>query len=81
MISLIYFILFFIGLIIIIKGSDIFVDNSVKIAETFNISKLVIGATLVSIGTVLPETFVSVISSYKGISDMAFRKCYRFNCF
>ena len=43
------------GLILILKGGDWFVDASVKIAKALKIPELVIGATVVSIGTTLPE--------------------------
>lgn len=65
------FILFLAGLIMLVKGGDLFVDSSVWMAKKYNISPAIIGATIVSIATTLPEFFVSTISSYEGFSDMA----------
>ena len=61
-----------IGFILLIKFSDIFVDESVNIAKIFGISEIIIGATIVSIGTTLPETLVSAISAFKGHGDISF---------
>ena len=66
------FLLLIIGFIILIKASDYFVDASINIAKTFKISEVVIGATIVSIGTTLPETMVSATSAFKGHSDISY---------
>lgn len=58
------------GLFLLIKGSDIFVDASVKIAKILKMSEILIGMTLVCFGTSLPELFVSVNGSIKGTSDL-----------
>lgn len=58
------------GIFLLIKGSDIFVDASVKIAKILKMSELLIGMTLVCFGTSLPELFVSVNGSIKGTSDL-----------
>lgn len=71
MYQFLYFILFFIGLIMIIKGSDWFIDSTVWAAEVFRIPQIIIGATIVSICTTLPETFVSMTAAIKGETDMA----------
>jgi cation:H+ antiporter len=63
--------LFLIGLAILIKGSNFFVGSSAFIARYFGISKLIIGLTLVSIGTSLPELGASVYASYKGEGGIA----------
>lgn len=63
--------LFFTGLIMIIKGGDWFVDASIWIANKTGISFSVIGATIISVATTLPEFFVSTIASNEGFSDMA----------
>ncbi len=52
-------ILFLIGFVLLIKGGDWFVDGAVGIAHRFNLPELLIGATVVSIGTTLPEVMVS----------------------
>ncbi len=70
--QLIYFLLFALGLVLIIKGSDWFIDSVIWIANAFNIPYIIIGATIVSICTSLPETFVSLTASVKGETDVAF---------
>ena len=51
--------LFLLGFLLLIKGGDWFVDGAVGIAHRFNLPELLIGATVVSIGTTLPEVMVS----------------------
>lgn len=63
--------LFIIGLILIIKGGDWFVDSASWIAEVAGVPKFVIGATIVSIATTLPEMIVSIIATAKGNVEMA----------
>ena len=65
-------ILFLIGFFALIKGGDWFVDGSVSIAKKLHMPELLIGATIVSIGTTLPEVMVSSTSAIKGIGDMAY---------
>ncbi|MFA6867037.1 MAG: calcium/sodium antiporter [Clostridia bacterium] len=64
-------ILFIVGLLLIIKGGDWFVDGSIWIAKKTGIPSLIIGATIVSIGTTIPEICVSVFSVIKsfGVTD------------
>ena len=59
-------ILFIIGLLLIIKGGDWFVDAASWIAEKSGIPKFIIGATIVSIATTLPELIVSIIAAIEG---------------
>ncbi len=63
--------LFIIGLIMIVKGGDWFLDATIWIAERTGISFGIIGATIVSVATTLPELFVSTLSSKEGFTDMA----------
>ena len=56
-------ILFCIGLVCLIKGGDWFVDGAVNIAHRFGVPELLVGATVVSIGTTLPEVMVSATSA------------------
>ena len=51
--------LFIVGLLCLIKGGDWFVDGATGIARRFHVPELLIGATVVSIGTTLPEVMVS----------------------
>lgn len=66
------FFLFIIGLILLIKGGDYFVDGATGIAKKFNIPDLLIGATVVSIGTTLPEVMVSSNAAISGQGAMAY---------
>ena len=59
-------ILFLIGLLFLIKGSDFFVEAASQIARNYKIPEIVIGLTLVSIGTSLPEFATDVYASFKG---------------
>lgn len=63
--------LFIVGIILIVKGGDYFVDAASWIAEVSGIPKLIIGATIVSIATTLPELLVSLMASVQGKIDMA----------
>lgn len=71
MAPIIYFLLFLFGLLLVIKGSDWFIDSAVWAAEVFHIPQLIIGATIISICTTLPETFVSATAAIQGQADMA----------
>lgn len=62
---------FFVGLLLICKGGDWFVDASSFIARAFGIPKYIIGATIVSFATTMPEILVSVAAALKGSSVMA----------
>lgn len=65
-------IMFIVGLVLLIKGGDWFVEGATCIAKRFHIPELLIGATVVSIGTTLPEVMVSATSAAKGLGDMAY---------
>lgn len=60
-----------VGIVFIVKGGDFFVDAASWIAEVSGIPKLIIGATIVSLATTLPEMLVSVMAAAKGSVDMA----------
>ncbi|MBO5202388.1 MAG: calcium/sodium antiporter [Lentisphaeria bacterium] len=62
-------IIFLVGSYILIKGSDIFVDSAAAIARSWHVSELVIGLTLVSIGTSIPELATSIIAQIGADSD------------
>ena len=59
------------GIILIVKGGDVFVDAATWMAEVSGIPKFIIGATVVSVATTLPELFVSVIAASQGKVDMS----------
>lgn len=69
--SFLVVVLFLVGIVLIVKGGDLFVDAASWIAEISGIPKLIIGATVVSLATTLPEMFVSVIAASQGKVDMA----------
>lgn len=64
--------LFALGLLLLIKGGDWFVDGATSIARRFHISEILIGATVVSIGTTLPEVMVSAQAAVGGHGEMAY---------
>ena len=69
---LIPILLFIAGLILLIKGGDWFVDGATKLARRFKIPEIIVGATVVSIGTTLPEVMVSVSGALGGQGAMAY---------
>lgn len=62
---------FLLGLVLIVKGADWMTDGAASIAKRFGISTLVIGMTIVAIGSSAPEFVVSALSAIKGNTDMA----------
>ncbi len=64
--------LFILGLVLLIKGGDWFVDGATDIAEHFHVPELIIGATVVSLGTTLPEVMVSATSALSGHGEIAY---------
>ena len=64
--------LFAVGLVLLIKGGDWFVDGASGIAKRFNLPDIVVGATVVSIGTTLPEVMVSTTGALAGSGAMAY---------
>ena len=64
--------LFALGLILLIKGGDWFVDGSVELAHRLHVPELIIGATVVSIGTTLPEVLVSATGAIEGHGGIAY---------
>ena len=68
---LINILLFSVGLLAIIKGADWLTDGAASIAERFGIPTLVVGLTIVAIGSSAPEFVVSVLSAIQGNADIA----------
>ncbi len=64
--------LFAAGLLLLIKGGDWFVDGASALARRFHLPELLIGATVVSIGTTLPEVMVSTMSALSGHGEIAY---------
>ena len=68
---LVEILLIIVGFVLLIKGADILVNGSSAIAKKLRISEIVIGLTIVSIGTSMPELFVSTTSALQGASDIS----------
>lgn len=64
--------LFAVGVILLIKGGDWFVDSAVGVAKRFRVPEIIIGATVVSIGTTLPEVMVSVTAALNNNGAIAY---------
>ena len=76
-----YILLLAIGFLALVKGADIFVDGSSGLARRFRISGLVIGLTIVSMGTSAPELAVSTIAAAQGSNEIAFSNVVGSNIF
>jgi cation:H+ antiporter len=69
---MIEYILFILGIIFLIKGADYLVDGSSSLGKRLGVSSLVIGLTIVTFGTTMPEFVVNVIAALEGASQIAF---------
>lgn len=67
---LIQLVLLVVGFVMLVKGADWFVDGASKVAEKFGIPQLVIGLTIVAMGTSLPEAAVSTSAALKGSAEI-----------
>lgn len=79
MLLVFYFLVLLGGLVLLIWSADKFVASSVAIAKQMNVSKLLIGLTVVSVGTSAPEILVSLIASVEGQPDMAIGNAFGSN--
>lgn len=68
---IVYILLTFLGFFLLIKGADFLVDGASNIVKKFHIPDIVIGLTVVAIGTSMPELVVSLSSALKGFSDIS----------
>ena len=59
-----------VGFVMLVKGSDWFVDGACGIAEKFHIPQLIIGLTIVAMGTSAPEAAVSLTAAHEGVADI-----------
>jgi cation:H+ antiporter len=75
------YLLVLIGFAMLIKGADIFVEGASSIAKRFHIPEMIIGLTIVAMGTSLPELSVSFISALNGQSDMSIANAIGSNIF
>lgn len=65
------FIFLIIGFILLIKGADFFVEGTSSMAKKFNVPSMIIGLTIVAMGTSAPEAAVSIVSSLAGQNDIS----------
>lgn len=63
--------LLILGIVIVLKGADWLTDGAVALASRFGVSQMVIGLTIVAMGTSMPEFCVSMVSALKGTADLA----------
>lgn len=65
------YVLFVVGFVFLIYGANFLVDGSASLAKKFNISSIVIGLTIVALGTSSPELVVNLVASFQGSADVA----------
>lgn len=65
------YLLLLVGFALLIKGADLLVDGASSVAKRFHVSDLVIGLTIVALGTSAPELFVNISAALKGTTDIA----------
>lgn len=75
------FILLIIGFVLLVKGSDVFVDGSVSVAKLLRVPAVIIGLTIVSMGTSAPEAAVSITAGIKGSNEIAISNLVGSNVF
>lgn len=59
------------GFVLLIKGADFFVEGSASVAKKLRVSSMVIGLTVVAMGTSAPECAVSIVASFHGENEVA----------
>ena len=75
------YILLLVGFVCLIKGADVFVESSSNVARKFNIPSIIIGMTIIAMGTSAPELSVSINSSLAGMNDMSIANVVGSNIF
>ncbi len=66
------YLLFILGILLLIKGADYLVDGSSSLAKKLRVPTLVIGLTIVAFGTSMPELVVNILAALRGSSDITF---------
>lgn len=74
-------ILLIIGFVLLVKGSDVLVDGSSSVARLLGIPAVIVGLTIVSMGTSAPESAVSITAGIKGSNEIAFANLVGSNIF
>ncbi len=77
----VYIICLLVGFAALLKGADVFVDGSCGLARRFNVPGLVIGLTIVSMGTSAPELAVSTVAAIQGSNEIALSNVVGSNIF
>lgn len=67
---MIQYLLLVLGLVLLVKGADILVDSAVKIARHLAVPAIIIGLTIVALGTSAPEATIGIISGFKGANQI-----------
>ena len=75
------YLLFLMGAILLYYSSELLVSNSILISEKFNIPRILIGGTIIALGTSLPEIVSCVIASSRGHGDLSIGNAYGSNIF
>ena len=78
---LVYFLVLAAGFAALVKGADMFVDGSASLAKKFNVSELVIGLTIVALGTSAPEFAVSTTAALSHSNELALSNVVGSNIF
>ena len=66
------YILFFLGIFLLIKSAGWIIEGSVSLAKKLKVSALIIGLTVVAFGTSLPELIVNLFAAFKGSPEIIF---------
>ena len=74
-------VMLFVGFVLLIKGSDVFVDGASSIAKKLGVPSLIVGLTIVAMGTSAPELSVSLTSSLAGMNEMSIANVVGSNIF
>ncbi len=77
---IIQFVFLVVGFVMLIKGADWFVEGASKVAGKFGIPQIVIGLTIVAMGTSAPEAAVSITAALKGSRIVAMSFCEPRSC-
>ena len=75
------YVLLIVGFVLLIKGADFFVDGSASVAKKLRVPTMIIGMTIVAMGTSAPECAVSIAASVKGSNTMAISNVIGSNIF
>lgn len=75
------FVLLIIGFVLLVKGSDVFVDGCASVAKLLGIPSVIVGLTIVSMGTSAPEAAVSITAGIKGANEIALSNLIGSNIF